>query len=198
MTGRRLEHLLHDDWSRPKCSVCGAARSGSVDVPRAEAILSSGGRLKCVARQFGLNAFALRRHWLAVSPSRKNYLKFGSRLAQEALQARVADERLASLDHLTLVRNGLHKSFALAFKAGDYNAVANIGRAISDTVERAARMTGEWPPDAVPRNIVNNFMMSDVAQLLQILKPFPDAARAIVDHYRGRQAVIEHVDTAAD
>src|ERR1700738_4500056 len=83
------------------CSGCGTT-SGCVDVPRAESLLSNGGRLKVIARQFNLNPYALRRHWLGVSDSRKAYLRFGTRLSQESLQARVADERLASLDHLTL------------------------------------------------------------------------------------------------
>ena len=59
-------------------------------------------------------------------------------------------------------------------------------------------MTGEWPSDAVPHSVTNNILLSDVAQLLQILKPFPDAAKAIVAHYRERPAdKLEHVDTAA-
>jgi hypothetical protein len=59
-------------------------------------------------------------------------------------------------------------------------------------------MSGDWPSDAVPHSITNNILLSDVAQLLQILKPYPDAAKAIVDHYRGRPAEIEHVGPAAD
>jgi hypothetical protein len=80
------------------------------------------------------------------------------------------------------------------------NAVATLAGALDRNIEAATRLVGEWPSDAVPHSITNNILLSDVAQLLQILKPFPDAARAIVDHYRERPAdkVIEHVDTAAD
>ena len=50
----------------------------------------------------------------------------------------------------------------------------------------------------MPHSVTNNILLSDVAQLLQILKPFPDAAKAIVAHYRERPAdKLEHVDTAA-
>jgi hypothetical protein len=190
MAEKRLEHLTHDAWARPKCSVCAAARKGEIDIPRVEAILASGGRLKPVAAQFNLNPYALRRHWQAVSPARKNYLKFGSRLSQEALQARVADERLAAIDHLVLVRNGLHKSFALAFQAGDYNAVANIGRAISDTVERAARMTGEWK-DHQPASVTNNIQVLNlpaiagvVSGIARALSGFPEARLRVIEYLR--------------
>jgi hypothetical protein len=129
---------------------------------------------------------------LAVSPERKNYLKFGTALAQEALQARVADERLASLDHILLVRNGLHKSFALAFKAGDYNAVANIGRAITDTAERAARMTGEWK-DHQPANVTTNIQVLNLPGVANVVTGI---AAALSAYPQARQRVIEYLRTA--
>jgi hypothetical protein len=191
MAGRRLEHLLHDTWSRPKCSVCASARKGEADVPRAESLLASGGRLKVIARQFGINPYALRRHWLAVSPARKSHLQFGTRLSQEALQARVADERLAALDHLTLVRNTLHKSLMLAFSAGDHGLVASIARAVAENVERAARMTGEWKDHQSPTSVTNNvaiLAMPGVANVISgitaALARFPEARMQVIRYLR--------------
>jgi hypothetical protein len=85
-------------------------------------------------------------------------------------------------------------------QAGNFNGVATLAGALDRNIEAAARLSGEWPADEVPRSITNNIVLSDVAQLLQILKPYPDAAKAIVDYYRARPAdkMIEHVDTAAD
>jgi hypothetical protein len=136
----------------------------------------------------------LRRHWLAVSPARKSHLQFGSRLSQAALQAKVADERLAALDHLTLARNMLHKSIMIAFSAGDHGLVANLARAVAENVERSARMSGEWHEHEVPQSVVNNFLIGDVSQLLQVLRPYPEARAAIAAYY-GEKAVpkvIEH------
>lgn len=171
--------------------MCGAARSGSVDVPRAESLLSNGGRLKVIARQFNLNPYALRRHWLGVSDSRKAYLRFGTRLSHEALQARVADERLASLDHLTLARNMLHKSLMLAFSAGDHGLVANLARAVAENVERAARMTGEWKDHQSPTSVTNNvaiLAMPGVAGVISgivaALSRHPEARMQVVRYLR--------------
>ena len=65
------------------------------------------------------------------------------------------DERLASLDHLVLARNLLHKSLMLAFSAGDHGLVANLARAVAENVEGAARMTGEWKDHQSPTSVTN-------------------------------------------
>jgi hypothetical protein len=192
MADRRLAHLLHDDWMRPKCSVCAAAREGKIDVPRVEVLLASGARLKPTAARFGINPFALRRHWQEISPSRKNHLKFGTHLAQQALQARVADERLAVVDHLVLVRNTLHKSFALAFQAGDHAAVANLARVIADNVERTARLGGEWFDDA-PSTSITNVQILNVPGVANVLSGI---TRALASHPEAREAVIQYLRTA--
>jgi hypothetical protein len=195
MTARRLEHLTHDSWMRPRCSVCTAAREGKIDIPRAEALLAAGARLKPVAAQFGINPYALRRHWLEVSQGRKNYLRFGNRLAQESLQARVAQEQLAVIDHFVLVRNGLHKAFQLAFNAGDYGAIANLARAIDDNVERTARLTGEWKDDQ-PSSITTNIQILNlpgvaavVAGVSTALAQYPDARAHVIEYLRGAAAL---------
>jgi hypothetical protein len=154
MASHRLGHLTHDEWMRPKCSICAAAREGQIDIPRVEALLAAGARLKPVAEKFGINAYSLRRHWQAVSPTRKTYLRFGTRLSQQALQARVAEERLAAIDHLVLVRNGLHQAFALALAASDYNAVAPLIRLLAP---RRRRPVAAKPRRERPSGMANRF-----------------------------------------
>jgi hypothetical protein len=179
---------------RPKCSICALARSGSADIPRVEAILAAGGRLKPVALKFGLSWCSLRRHWLGVSDGRKTHLRFGSRLAQESLTARAIDEKIAAIDHLVLARTTLHKSLMIAFSSGDHGLVVNIARAIAENVERGSRLSGDWPDNATPHNVTNIFSIGDVSQLLQVLRPFPEARAAIAEFYNAKAAppLIEH------
>jgi hypothetical protein len=66
----RLVHLRHDDWDRPRCSICSAGRGGEIDLLRIEKLLADRAKLKAVAAKFGLKQDALRRHWDAVSIER--------------------------------------------------------------------------------------------------------------------------------
>jgi hypothetical protein len=172
-----------------------AQRKGEADIPRAESLLASGGRLKVIARQFNLNPYALRRHWLGVSDSRKDYLRFGTRLSQESLQARVADERLASLDHLVLARNLLHKSLMLAFSAGDHGLVANLARAVAENVERSARLSGEWKDHQSPTSVTNNVgslaMPGVISGIVAALSRHPEARMQVVRYLREADTLLE-------
>jgi hypothetical protein len=178
-------HLTHDSWERSRCTICIAGRTAEIDLVRIEKLLADGQKLKPLAAQFGVSWCSLRRHWVELSPARKQYLRFGSKLGREAALAAVNEEKIAAVDHFRLTRSALHKALWSALQSGNFHAVATLAGALDRNIEAATRLTGEWPSDAVPHSITNNILLSDVAQLLQILKPYPDAARAIVDHYRG-------------
>src|SRR6516225_1085389 len=57
---RRLVHLRHDEWGRPRCSICRAGRAGEIDLLRIEKLLADRAKLKAVAAKFGLKHDALR------------------------------------------------------------------------------------------------------------------------------------------
>ena len=99
---RRLVHLRHDEWDRPRCSMCSAGRAGEIDLLRIEKLLADRAKLKAVAAKFGLKHDALRRHWEGVSTDRKNYLRVGRQLSQEALAAATAEEKVSTIDHLRI------------------------------------------------------------------------------------------------
>src|SRR6516162_5319204 len=84
---RRLVHLRHDEWDRPRCSICSAGRAGEIDLLRIEKLLADRAKLKAVAAKFGLKHDALRRHWEGIGTDRKNYLRVGRQLSQAALAA---------------------------------------------------------------------------------------------------------------
>jgi hypothetical protein len=73
----RETHLTHDNWERPRCSICVAGRKGELDLLRVEKLLADRSRLGAVALKFKLSHDALRRHWLGVSAERKNFLQQG-------------------------------------------------------------------------------------------------------------------------
>jgi hypothetical protein len=98
----REAHLTHDDWDRPRCSICVAGRNGEIDLLRIEKLLADRSRLSAVALKFDVSHDALRRHWLGVSADRKNYLAKGRQLTQEALAAELAEEKVSALDHLRI------------------------------------------------------------------------------------------------
>jgi len=102
----RLVHLRHDDWGRPRCSICGAGRAGEIDLLRIENLLADRAKLKAVAVKFGLKHDALRRHWEGITTDRKNYLRMGRQVSQEALVAATAEEKVSTIEHLRIVRAG--------------------------------------------------------------------------------------------
>src|ERR1700736_2258047 len=106
-------------------------REGNVDVPRIEALLAAGARLKPTAKRFGIPPFSLRRHWSEVSPNRRSWLRFGASLTREALVTAVTEEKLGTIDHLRIVRAALHRGLQLALQTSDLHAIANISNALT-------------------------------------------------------------------
>jgi hypothetical protein len=86
--------LTHDDWDRPRCSICVAGRDGALDLLRVEKLLADRSRMAAVAQKFALSYDALRRHWLGLSAERKNFLQRGRQLTKDALAAELAEEKL--------------------------------------------------------------------------------------------------------
>jgi hypothetical protein len=129
-------------------------REGSVDIPRVEALLAAGARLKPTAQRFGISACALRRHWIEISDDRKQYLRFGARLSREALVVAVHEEKIGTIDHLKIVRVALHRGLQLALQTSDLHAVSSIPNALSTNILQGARLAGEW--DDGPRTVTTN------------------------------------------
>jgi hypothetical protein len=67
----------------------------------------------------------------------------------------------------------LHKALWSALQAGNFHGVATLAGALDRNIEAATRLSGDWPSDAVPHSITNNILLTDVAQLLQILNRTP-------------------------
>jgi hypothetical protein len=189
MPQRRLVHLSHDAWDKPRCTICQAGRAGKIDLLRIEKLLSEKVSILSVARRNGLNMYALRRHWLGVSSDRKNYLLFGKRLTDTAIHAAVSEERLASIDHLRIARAAMHRGLQLALENSDLHAVGALGRSVAAITEQVARMTGEWHDE--PRSVTNIAVLS----LPQVGGIIAGISRVLAAHPAARDAVAAFLRT---
>jgi hypothetical protein len=187
----REAYLTHDDWDRPRCSICAAGRNGEIDLLRIEKLLADRSRLSAVALKFEVSHDALRRHWLGVSADRKNYLQKGRQLTHDALAAELAEEKVSAIDHLRIVRGGLHKLFCHAVEVNDHAGGASLAQAIEKNVMRGAQLAGEWQPAPAVQNNVAIFNLpgvaSTIAGIARVLAPYPDARRAVVEYLRQAQ-----------
>jgi hypothetical protein len=200
------EPPTHDDWDRPRCSICVAGRSGALDLLRIEKLLADRSRMAFVAPKFEVSYDALRRHWLGVSAERKNYLQRGRQLSKEALAAELAEEKLSTIDHLRIVRGGLHRLFCHAVEINDHSGGAALAGAIEKNVRSGALLAGEWQPGPAVQNNVTIFNVPGTAQVLagigHALAAYPDARHAVVEYLRQAQPaappMIELQNAAAD
>src|SRR6266446_6694293 len=92
---------------------------------RIERLLAAGASIKGAARKFAIDYHALRRHWInhVSAEARAAYIAGGG-ATKDQLEAIVADESLALIDHYRIVRAGLYKGFGAASEIGDCNALA--------------------------------------------------------------------------
>jgi hypothetical protein len=185
---RRDAHLIHDDWDRPQCSICTAGRNGKIDLLRIEKLLSERAELRAIAKQFDLSHHSLRRHWLGVSTERKNYLETGRQLVKDALAAELAEEKVSTIDHLRIVRGGLHRSFAHAVEVNDHRGAASLAAVLEKNIMDGARLAGEWQPAGPVQNNVTILNLPGVAATIagiaRVLAPYPEARAAVVEYLR--------------
>src|SRR3954470_12054371 len=82
---------------------------------RIERFLAAGASIKGAARKFAIDYHALRRHWSnhVSAEARATYVA-GAGATKDQLEAIVADESLALVDHYRIVRCGLYKGFTAA------------------------------------------------------------------------------------
>src|SRR5215467_13405400 len=83
---------------------------------RIERLLAAGASSKETARKFAINYHALRRHWInhVSADARAAYIA-GSGVTKDQLQAIVADESLALIDHYRIVRGKIPRAWADGF-----------------------------------------------------------------------------------
>ena len=142
-----------------------------------------------------------------VGADRKNYLRVGRQLSQDALAAATAEEKVSTIDHLRIVRAGLHKLFQHAVEVNDHGGGASLAAALDRNIMHGAQLAGEWQPSPSVQNNVAIFnipgVASTMAGITRALAPFPEARRAVVEFLKSKNGATalpapEVVDAAAE
>jgi hypothetical protein len=162
---------------------------------RIERLLAAGGSIKGTARKFDINYHSLRRHWINhVSAEGRAMYIAGTGASKDQLEALVADESLALIDHYRIVRNGLYKGFGAAAEVGDGNALALLAGRLHENFRDCGRLTGELQRGPL-LNIQNNVLVNPdyttaIARIVSAVAPYPEAREAVI-------AALRELDTAA-
>jgi hypothetical protein len=152
---------------------------------RIERLLAAGASIKGTARKFAIDHHALRRHWInhVSADSRVAYIA-GAGATKDQLEAIVADESLALIDHYRIVRGGLYKGFGVASEVGDSNSLALLAGRLHENFRDCSRLTGELQHGPL-LNIQNNVLVNPdyskaIARIVSAVAPYPEAREAVI------------------
>ena len=160
---------------------------------RIERLLAAGASIKGTARKFAIDYHALRRHWVnhVSTEARAAYIA-GAGATKDQLEAIVADESLALVDHYRIVRGGLYKGFGAASEIGDGNALALLAGRLHENLRDCARLTGELQQGPL-LNVQNNVSVGPdyaraIAVIVSAVAPYPEARAAVIAALRDLDA----------
>jgi hypothetical protein len=163
---------------------------------RIERLLAAGASIKGTARKFAIDYHALRRHWIRhVSADARSAYIAGTGATKDQLEAIVADESLALIDHYRVVRGGLYKGFGAASEIGDGNALALLAGRLHENLRDCGRLTGELQQGPL-LNVQNNVSVSPdyakaIARIVSAVAPYPEAREAVI-------MALRDLDSASD
>ena len=183
--------------ARPKGSRTGRCQGcNHLERVRIERLLAAGASMKGTARKFAIDYHALRRHWInhVSTEARAAYIA-GAGATKDQLEAIVADESLAIIDHYRIVRGGLYKGFGAASEIGDGNALALLAGRLHENLRDCARLTGELQRGPL-LNIQNNVLvnpdyMKAIVRIVSAVAPYPEAPAAVI-------MALRDLDSASD
>jgi hypothetical protein len=156
---------------------------------RIERSLAAGASIKGTARKFKINYHALRRHWVNhVSPEARATYIAGIGMAKDQLEAAVADESLALIDHYRIVRSALYKGISAASEVGDNNALALLAARLHENFRDCGRLTGELQHGPL-LNVQNNVLINPdytqaLARIVRAVAPYTEARNAVIEALR--------------
>src|SRR5215469_10988608 len=181
--------------ARPKGSRTGRCQGcNHLERVRIERLLAAGASIKAAARKFAINYHALRRHWRnhVSAEARADYIA-GAGASKDQLEAIVADEALALIDHYRIVRGMLYKGFTAAAELEDGNALSLLAGRLHENFRDCGRLTGELQRGPL-LNIQNNVLVNPdytraIARIVGAVAPYPEARDAVIAALRDLDAV---------
>ena len=144
--------------ARQKGSRTGRCRGcNHLERVRIERLLAAGASIKGTARKFNIDYHSLRRHWInhVSAEVRASYVA-GAGASKDQLEALVADESIALVDHYRIVRSMLYRGIGAAAEVGDSNGLVLLAGRLHENFRDCARLTGELQRGPL-LNIQNNF-----------------------------------------
>ena len=170
---------------------------------RIERLLAAGASIKGTARKFTIDYHALRRHWVnhVSTDARAAYIA-GAGATKDQLEAIVADESLALVDHYRIVRGGLYRGFGAASEIGDCNTLALLAGRLHENLRDCGRLTGELQHGPL-LNIQNNVLVGPdyskaIARIVSAVAPYPEAREAVIAALRDLDAESSSPPALAD
>ena len=160
---------------------------------RIERLLAAGASIKGAARKFAIDYHALRRHWInQVSAEARAAYIAGGGATKDQLEAIVADESLALIDHYRIVRGGLYKGFGAASELGDPSSLALLAGRLHENFRDCGRLTGELQHGPL-LNVQNNVLVNPdyskaIARIVSAVAPYPEAREAVIAALRDLDA----------
>ena len=164
-----------------------------VERVRIERFLAAGASIKAAARKFAIDYHALRRHWRnhVSAEAVADYIA-GAGASKDQLEAIVADEALALIDHYRIVRGALYKGFSAAAELRDGNSLALLAGRLHENFRDCGRLTGELQQGPL-LNVQNNILVNPdytraIARLVSAVAPYPEAREAVIAALRDLDA----------
>lgn len=154
-----------------KCSVCGH--------PELEAInkaLVSGQSNRSVAAKYNLSVTSVRRH-------KENHLPKSLVKAQARKEIVQADSVMGDV---SMIRSRLLTLLDIAEREGDIKNTCTVIKELRSTIELLAKVSGELETKTEINIIQNNTWIEIRTCVIDALKPYPEARRAVIHALEGR------------
>lgn len=166
-----------------KCAVCCHAQRPAVDLA-----IASGLSKRAIGEKYGLHPDAVWRHGQNhLSPEVKAALALKLVRKEGDVRAVLLEEGAGAVEALRAIRAPLFGRFLTAVDVGDDRAAAALAGRLHEGLSLSARLTGELMP-AAGTTIQNIVISQDYIRLrtdlLNALRPFPEAARAVAEVFR--------------
>lgn len=161
-----------------RCQVCRHPERA-----RIEHLMARGVAKTALGATFGINPFAVARHWRNhVSETIKAAVLVKALKPGETIEKLVTDENIGLLENLQRIRSILYSQFDAAAETGDRGAVASLATRLHENLRMAAHKTGELEQSVKSTNITNVILSPAYLELrgalLQALRRYPEAVVA--------------------
>lgn len=168
---------------RRRCTVCHHPERTEIEL-----VIARGASRRAAAKRFGLSGDAIYRHWNKHVPEHVKAAQKVQALKPGAdLDKLVEEENIGLLTHLQRIRGALYDAFDAAANVGDRHGLATIASQLHHNLRLAAQKTGELQQHAQTQ--INNLILAPDylnlrARLIAVLRPYPEAARAVAEAFR--------------